>query len=269
MDVVVVGAAGRKGRAQIQAVHASGGALSLAGAVERPGSPALGQDAGVLAGLGPLGIAVTDDALPLVVTAQAILDFTTPATSVAVAGLAAQARVVHVCGSTGFTPDEEARLRAAARHAVLIKSGNFSLGVNVLAAVARKVARALPASFDIEVVEMHHRQKVDAPSGTALLLAEAAARGRGLDLAAATIPPRDGHTGARPPGGIGFASLRGGTVVGDHAVIFAGAGERLELVHRAEDRSLFAQGALAACLWGKGRKPGLYSMADVLDLNDA
>jgi 4-hydroxy-tetrahydrodipicolinate reductase len=165
--------------------------------------------------------------------------------------------------------DEEARMAAAARHAVLIKSGNFSLGVNVLAAVARKVAKALPSSFDIEVVEMHHRQKVDAPSGTALLLAKAAAEGRGLDLASATIPPRDGHTGARPAGGIGFASLRGGTVVGDHSVVFAGAGERVELVHRAEDRSLFAQGALAACLWGKGRKPGLYSMADVLDLNDA
>lgn len=268
MDVVVAGAAGRMGRALVRAIAASGGKLRLGGATEPPGSPHLGRDAGELAGVGPLGVATVDDPLPLIVGARGVFDFTAPAASVALAGLCAQARIVHVIGTTGFSGADEAAIRAAARHATIIQSGNFSLGVNVLAAAARKVAKALPVSFDIEVVEMHHRAKVDAPSGTALLLARAAAEGRGLDLGAATIPARDGHTGPRPEGRIGFASLRGGTVVGDHSVVFAGDGERIELVHRAEDRGLFANGALVAMLWGRGVKPGLYSMADVLGLAD-
>jgi 4-hydroxy-tetrahydrodipicolinate reductase len=266
MRLVVVGAAGRMGRTLIKAVAETQGCV-LSAAIERPGSPAIGQDAAVLAGLPAGGVLVTDDALPAFVEAEGVLDFTSPEASVAFAGLAAQARITHVVGTTGLEPGHLARLEAAARHAAIIRSGNMSLGVNLLAALVRKVAATLGTDWDIEIAEMHHRMKVDAPSGTAVLLGEAAAEGRGVDLAQARVAVRDGQVGARPAGAIGFAALRGGTVVGDHKVIFAGAGERLELAHVAEDRSLFAQGAVRAALWGRGRKPGLYSMADVLGLD--
>jgi len=173
-----------------------------------------------------------------------------------------------VIGTTGLQPADMARLEAASRHAPLVRSGNMSLGINLLAALVRRTARTLGVDWDIEVLEMHHRMKVDAPSGTALLLGEAAAEGRDVALASPAVRARDGVTGARPPATIGFASLRGGTVVGDHSVIFAGDGERITLSHRAEDRGLFARGAIKAALWARGRKPGLYSMADVLDLAD-
>ncbi len=267
MRLVVVGAAGRMGRTIVRLVAESEG-LVLGGALEAVGSPMLGQDPGTLAGCAAAGLAITDDALPLVVEADGIIDFSTPATSVALAALAAQARIVHVIGTTGFSPDDLARLEAAARHATIVRSGNMSLGVNLVAALTKKAAAALGESFDIEIVEMHHRMKVDAPSGTALLLSEAAAAGRGVALDEAAVRGRDGITGARAPGTIGFASLRGGTVVGDHAVIFAGEGERIELVHKAEDRAIFARGALKAAVWARGRKPGLFSMADVLGLPD-
>jgi len=195
-----------------------------------------------------------------------VLDFTMPDATVAFAGLAAQARIVHVVGTTGLEESHLRRLEAASHHACIIRSGNMSLGVNLLAGLVRRVAATLGSDWDIEIVEMHHRMKVDAPSGTAVLLGEAAAAGREVALAEARVAVRDGQVGVRPPGAIGFASLRGGSVVGEHAVIFAGAGERLELVHKAEDRGLFAQGALRAASWGRGRKPGLYSMADVLGL---
>jgi 4-hydroxy-tetrahydrodipicolinate reductase len=266
MRLVVVGAAGRMGRMLVKAIHESEG-CTLAGAIERPGSAAIGQDAGVLAGLPASGVPVTDEALPAFVEAEGVLDFTTPDATVAFAALAAQARIVHVVGTTGLEPRHLAKLEAAARHAPLIRSGNMSLGVNLLAGLVRKVAATLGTDWDIEIVEMHHRMKVDAPSGTAVLLGEAAAQGRAVDLAQVRDAGRDGMTGARAPGAIGFAALRGGTVVGDHRVIFAGGGERLELAHVAEDRGLFAQGALKAALWGRGRKPGLYSMADVLGLD--
>lgn len=226
----------------------------------------MGKDAGEVAGAGHLAVPITTDPLEVFTRIEGALDFTTPGTSVATAALAAQARIVHVIGTTGFSEEEEAKLAAAARHAVIIKSGNMSLGVNVLAALVEKAAQALDERFDIEIVEMHHKHKVDAPSGTARLLAEAAALGRNVPLKEHSVSGRHGHTGARPVGVIGFASLRGGGVVGDHTVIFAGAGERLELTHRAEDRQLFARGALAAVLWGRGREPGLYSMRDVLGL---
>lgn len=266
MRLVVVGAAGRMGRMLIRAVHEAPGCVLFA-AIERTGSEAIGQDAGVLAGLPACGVVVSDDALPAFVAAEGVLDFTTPDATVAFAALAAQARIVHVVGTTGMEPAHLARLEAAGRHAAIIRSGNMSLGVNLLAALVRKVAATLGSDWDIEIAEMHHRMKVDAPSGTAVLLGEAAAEGRAVELAQARVAVRDGQTGARPAGAIGFASLRGGTVVGDHKVIFAGAGERLELAHIAEDRGLFAQGALKAALWGRGRKPGLYSMADVLGLD--
>ncbi|PZU84493.1 MAG: 4-hydroxy-tetrahydrodipicolinate reductase [Chelatococcus sp.] len=266
MRLVVVGAAGRMGRMLIRAVIETPG-CRLAAAIERPGSEMLGQDAGVLAGLPAIGVPVTEDALAAFVEADGVLDFTAPEATIAFAALAAQARIVHVVGTTGLGPEHLARLEAAGRHATIIRSGNMSLGVNLLAALVRKVAATLDTDWDIEIVEMHHRMKVDAPSGTAVLLGEAAAEGRKVDLAQARVAVRDGHTGAREPGTIGFATLRGGTVVGEHKVIFAGAGERLELNHLAEDRGLFARGAIKAALWGRGRKPGLHSMADVLGLD--
>lgn len=267
MRLIVAGASGRMGRALIRAVAETEGA-ELAGALERPDSPHLGQDAGELAGAGPLGVAVTDDALPLVAAADGLLDFTAPDATVALAELAAQARIVHVIGTTGFSSAHVAAIEAAARHAVIIRSGNMSLGVNLLAALVRQAAKALGPDWDIEVLEMHHRAKVDAPSGTALLLGEAAAQGRGVALAERSVRVRDGHTGPRAEGTIGFATLRGGSVVGDHTVILAGAGERVELSHRAEDRMIFARGAVKAALWGFRRKPGHYGMADVLGLHE-
>jgi len=264
MKLVVTGAAGRMGQALIRAIHATPG-LTLVGAVERQGSPALGKDAGMLAGVGENGIAVTDDPLPAFAQAEGVLDFTAPAATVEHAMLAAQARIVHVIGTTGLGPGDEEKIAAAARHAVIVKSGNMSLGVNLAAILVEQAARALPAeAFDIEIVEMHHRHKVDAPSGTALLLGEAAARGREIGLANSSVRVRDGHTGPRPEGSIGFASLRGGSVVGDHEVMFAGEGERIVISHLAQDRGIFAAGALRAVQWGRGRKPGLYSMRDVL-----
>ncbi|WP_407519334.1 4-hydroxy-tetrahydrodipicolinate reductase [Methylobacterium oryzisoli] len=265
MRLVVVGASGRMGRMLIQAIAGTGG-CTLAGAVEREGAEAVGQDAGTLAGLPPLGVAVTDDPLRVFAEADGVLDFTAPAATVFYAELAAQARIVHVVGTTGLQPDDLAKLAAAARHARIVRSGNMSLGVNLLAGLVRKVAATLGEDFDIEILEMHHRHKVDAPSGTALLLGEAAAEGRAVALAERKVAVRDGHTGARPPGSIGFATLRGGSVVGDHSVIFAGAGERIELGHRAEDRGIFARGAVRAALWAQGQPPGLYGMNDVLGL---
>jgi 4-hydroxy-tetrahydrodipicolinate reductase len=265
MRLVVIGAAGRMGRTLVRLVSETDGAV-LSGALEREGSLALGEDAGLLAGCGSAHVPITADALPLVAQADGILDFSTPGTSVALAALAAQARIVHIIGTTGFDADDLAKIKAAARHATIVRSGNMSLGVNLLAGLARQAAKALGAEFDIEIVEMHHRMKVDAPSGTALLLGEAVAQGRGLELGTHSERGRDGMTGPRQRGAIGFASLRGGTVVGEHSVILAGEGERIELSHRAEDRAIFARGALKAALWARGRKPGLYSMADVLGL---
>ncbi|RWE05138.1 MAG: 4-hydroxy-tetrahydrodipicolinate reductase, partial [Mesorhizobium sp.] len=175
---------------------------------------------------------------------------------------------VHIIGTTGCSADDDAKIAAAARHATIVKSGNMSLGVNLLAVLVEQAARALePQDFDIEILEMHHKHKVDAPSGTALLLGEAAAKGREIALEDNSVRVRDGHTGVRKPGTIGFATLRGGSVVGEHSVIIAGTGERITLSHQAEDRAIFARGAVKAALWARGRKPGLYSMRDVLGLS--
>ena len=266
MGLVVVGAAGRMGQAITRAVSAIEG-VRLVGALDRKGAPAIGRDAGELAGLGPIGIAITDDPLPLFANADGVVDFSAPAASVEYAGYAAQARIVHIIGTTGCSIEDESAIEAAARHATIVKSGNMSLGVNLLAAMVEQAARALPAAdFDIEILEMHHRHKVDAPSGTALLLGEAAARGRDIALAERSVRVRDGHAGAREAGTIGFATLRGGSVIGDHSVLLAGTGERITLSHQAEDRAIFARGAVQAALWAKDRKPGLYSMRDVLGL---
>jgi 4-hydroxy-tetrahydrodipicolinate reductase len=259
--IAVMGAAGRMGRALIAEVAASAEAR-LSGALVRPGDPCLGEDAGSLAGLEPLGVPVTDDPLEIVARSRALLDFTEPEASLGFAVLAAQARAVHVIGTTGFDEGQVARLGPVGRHAVVVRAGNTSLGVSLLAGLARRVAEALP-DWDVEVLETHHRMKRDAPSGTALMLGEAVARGRGTRLADALAVDRDG---ARPEGAIGMASLRMGDVVGEHEVAFAGRGERVVLRHVATDRAIFARGALRAALWGLGRKPGLYGMADVLGL---
>jgi len=267
MGLVVVGAGGRMGQTLIRVIHEMEGVV-LAGAVERQGSPALGRDAGELAGVGSLGVTITDDPLAAFSKADGVLDFTAPAASVEFAGYAAQARIAHVIGTTGFSADDEAKISAAARHATIVKSGNMSLGVNLLATLVKQAAKALGANdFDIEVLEIHHRHKVDAPSGTALLLGQAAAEGRGISLEDNSVRVRDGHTGAREAGTIGFATLRGGSVVGEHSVILAGAGERIVLSHNAEDRSIFARGAVKAALWARDKKPGVHSMLDVLGLN--
>ena len=266
MKLVVVGAAGRMGRTLVRIIAETQGAV-LAGAIEREDSPHLGQDAGVLAGTGPNGVMVSSDTLPVFAKADGVLDFTSPAATVGFAAYAAQAHVVHVIGTTGCSADDEAKIQAAARHTPIVKSGNMSLGVNLLGVLVKQAARALGADFDIEILEMHHRHKVDAPSGTALLLGRAAAEGRGIDLADHSVRVRDGHTGPRPEGSIGFATLRGGSVVGAHSVILAGAGERIVLSHHAEDRAIFARGAVKAALWAHGRKSGLYSMLDVLGLS--
>jgi 4-hydroxy-tetrahydrodipicolinate reductase len=253
------------GQALIRAVSATEGCV-LAGGVEAKGSPAVGRDLGEVAGLESLGVAITDDPLPVFAKADGVLDFTSPSATVAFATLSAQARIVHVIGTTGLSADDQEKIKAAARHAVIVKSGNMSLGVNLLAALAERVAQTLGPDFDIELLEFHHRHKRDAPSGTALMLGEAAARGRKTNLASHSVRARDGDIGPRREGDIGFAVMRGGDVVGDHRVMFAGDGERIELAHVATDRGIFAKGAVRAALWAKGRTPGLYSMADVIGL---
>lgn len=265
MRLIVTGAGGRMGRTLVRAIAELPG-VTLAAAVEAPASPFVGQDSGVLAGIGANNIAIGSDLAKAARAADGVIDFTVPAATLANAEISAAHGLVHVIGTTGLSASDESAIRRAAARGVIVKSGNMSLGVNLLAALVRRVAKALDDDFDVEIVEMHHNRKVDAPSGTALLFGEAAAQGRGVDLATHSARARDGHTGPRKAGDIGFAALRGGTVVGDHSVIFAGPHERIELTHKAEDRMIFARGAIKAALWARGRAPGLYSMADVLGL---
>ena len=267
MRLVIAGAGGRMGRTLIHAIAVTKG-VTLAGAIEAADSAVIGRDAGELAGLGANGVKVGSDAAPLLNAVDGLIEFTSPAVTLALAELTAAAGVVHVIGTTGHSAEQEAIIAQAASRARIVKSGNMSLGVNLLAALVKRVAQTLGDDYDVEILEMHHNKKIDAPSGTALMLGRAAAAGRGIDLAHHSVRGRDGLTGARTPGDIGFASLRGGTVVGEHTVIFAGPAERVELTHRAEDRMIFARGALHAALWARDKKPGLYSMADVLGLRD-
>lgn len=263
--IVVAGASGRMGQMLIRTILASDRAR-LVGCLERADAPWIGRDVGQAMGGAPLGIVVTDDPLEAFARAQAVIDFTTPAATVQFAALAAQARAVHVIGTTGLEPGHLHAISLAAHHAVVVRAGNMSLGVNLLVRLTRLVAEALDADWDIEVVEAHHRMKVDAPSGTALMLGGAAAQGRGVALDAVRDAGRDGITGARRRGAIGFSSVRGGDIVGEHDVIFAGEGERIVLRHVASDRAIFARGALRAALWGQSQKPGEYDMMDVLGL---
>ncbi len=265
VGVAVLGAAGRMGRTLVAAVLENP-AARLSGATVRPGHPWAGLDLGTALGGAPLGVAVTDDPVEAFARSQAALDFTAPEATMLHAELAAQARLVHVLGTTGLAREDLERLAAAGRHAVIVRAGNMSLGVNLLAVLVRRAAAALGPDYDVEIVEMHHRHKADAPSGTALLLGQAAAAGRGVALDEVAVRGREGMTGARIPGTIGFASLRGGSVAGDHQVILAAEGERIELGHRAESRAVFARGAIEAALWLSGKHAGLYSMTDVLGL---
>ncbi len=263
--VVITGASGRMGQSLIRELDGFG-KLRLVGAVERSGHDWIGRDLGEAMGGNAKGVLVTDDPLEAFAKAQAVIDFTSPAATVAHAALAAQARAVHVIGTTGLSDDDLTKLEAAARHAVIVRAGNMSLGVNLLTQLTKKVAAALDEDFDIEVIESHHNQKVDAPSGTALMLGEAAAEGRGVALNDVSDRGRDGITGARKRGDIGFTAIRGGDIVGEHDVIFAAAGERIVLRHLATDRQIFARGALKAALWGQDKAPGSYDMLDVLGL---
>lgn len=263
--IVITGASGRMGQMLVKTVLESDRAR-LVGAVERPDHAWVGQDIGVAMGGAAVGVTVTDQPLESFAKAQAVIDFTSPAATLAFSKLAAQARAVHVIGTTGMTAEEIAALEPASHHAVLIRAGNMSLGVNLLVQLTKKVAAALDDDFDIEVIEAHHHHKVDSPSGTALMLGDAAAAGRGVSLADVSDRGRDGITGARKKGDIGFTAIRGGDIVGEHDVLFAAAGERIILRHMATDRRIFARGALKAALWGQDKKPGQYDMVDVLGL---
>ncbi len=265
LNIVVVGASGHMGRMLVAAVLDDPDAV-VSGATEAPGSPALGRDAGELAGREAIGVSVTDDPVPLFAAADAVLDFTSPAATERHSELAAQARCVHVAGTSGLSDDQEAALSRAARHTAIIHAPNTSVGVVLLQALTRQVAGILGADWDIEICEMHHRRKVDAPSGTALALGREAAAGRGVELGEVRQSVRDGITGPRRAGDIGFATMRGGTVTGEHSVVFAGEHERLTLGHVATSREIYARGALRAAHWGSGKPPGLYTMRDVLGL---
>ncbi len=264
--IAVMGASGRMGQMLVQAIEENDNS-HLVGVTERVGHDWIGRDLGECLGSAANGIIVSDDPLEVLAHSHAVVDFTSPEATVLHSELAAQARITHVIGTTGLEESHLAKIAAAARHAIVVRAGNMSLGVNLLTVLTRKVAAALDMDFDIEIAEMHHRHKVDAPSGTALMLGEAAAEGRGVNLADVSDRGRDGETGARKRGDIGFVSLRGGDVVGEHDVIFAGEGERIILRHIASDRMLFARGAIKAALWGQSQKPGEYTMLDVLGLD--
>lgn len=263
--IAVMGVSGRMGQMLLRVTGESDLAV-LAAAVERPGHPWIGQDAGTAAGGAALGLTVTQDVDAALSRADAVIDFTTPEATVALASRAAAAGVAHVIGTTGFTDADLEAIAQAAQTGVSVRAGNMSLGVNLLVGLTEQVAQALGPDFDIEIVEAHHRHKVDAPSGTALMLGEAAAAGRGQRLTDVADRARDGITGARASGAIGFHAIRGGDYVGEHDVIFAGSGERIVLRHVASDRSVFARGALRAAIWAQGQPPGAYSMRDVLGL---
>lgn len=259
MKIGIVGCGGRMGQMLVKAVEAAQGAV-LAGGTERPGSSLVGGTTGTT------GAPVHDNAAALFAAADAVIDFTAPAATVAHAALAAETGTVLVVGTTGLSKEDEAVLVEAAKKVAVVYAPNFSVGVNLLMALTERAAAILGDDYDIEIVEMHHRRKVDAPSGTALGLGRAAAKGRAVELEQVWCKSRDGHTGARPKGEIGFATLRGGDVIGDHTVMFAAEEERVELTHKASTRAVFAKGAVRAALWAQGQKPGLYSMRDVLGL---
>lgn len=265
LDVAVMGVSGRMGQmfATLLADHTE---AQLSAATEAPGHPWVGQDVGIAMGGAARGVIVTADARAAIAGSRATIDFTAPAPTVNHARIAAETGAVMIIGTTGFSDADLEALEACGEKTVIMRAGNMSLGVNLLTELTRKVAAALGEDYDIEVVEAHHRHKVDAPSGTALMLGEAAAEGRGVTLRDAEDRGRDGITGERTPGAIGFHAIRGGDIVGEHDVIFAGPGERITLRHVASDRGVFARGAIRAAIWGQAQAPGSYDMMDVLGL---
>ncbi|PUB17586.1 4-hydroxy-tetrahydrodipicolinate reductase [Yoonia sediminilitoris] len=264
--IVITGGSGKMGQMLVKTVLESD-RCTLAGVLEQPGHAWVGQDIGTLMGGQPVGVSVTDDVAAAFANAQIVIDFTRPAGSIAFAQQAAKAGIIHIIGTTGLTDDDMAAIRKAAEQTTIVQAGNMSLGVNLLVQLTKQVAAALDEDFDIEVIEAHHNQKVDAPSGTALMLGEAAAEGRGVTLSKVSDSGRDGITGARKRGDIGFSAIRGGDIVGEHDVLFAAPGERIILRHMATDRGIFARGALKAAIWAQNQPSGLYNMLDVLGLS--
>jgi 4-hydroxy-tetrahydrodipicolinate reductase len=265
LKLAIVGAAGRMGRELGKIVADTPGCV-LAGGIEVAGSPHLGADYGALIGLAPSGVKISDNADQVLSEVDGIIDFTVPAATLAMVKRTAALKKIHIIGTTGLDAAGEAAIRDAAIHTRIVKSGNYSLGVNILQGLVKKTAALLGEDFDIEVLEMHHKHKIDAPSGTALMLGQAAADGRAVNLKEKSVRSRDGHTGARKSGDIGFATLRGGAVIGDHTVMFSSDAERIELTHKAQSREMFARGAVRAALWVRDQQPGLYDMQDVLGL---
>lgn len=265
VKIGIMGVAGFMGRMIAKQVHLAAGA-ELAGGTVLKGSAEEGIEIARLAGFDGASPKTTSDAAEVFAASDVVIDFTIPEVTVAHAALAASAGTAFVVGTTGLNKDQEAELAEAAKKIPLVYAPNMSLGVNLLFDLVKKVAAALDESFDIEIVEMHHKRKIDAPSGTALGLGKAAAAGRGVTLDEKGVLSREGVTGPREAGQIGFATLRGGDVVGEHTVIFAGPSERIELTHKATSREIFASGAVKAAIWASGRKPGLYAMSDVLGL---
>jgi 4-hydroxy-tetrahydrodipicolinate reductase len=267
LSIAIAGVAGRMGGALIRAASEAKQEINIVGGTERAGSAALGVDLGTVARIRPVGVAATHDVATAAAKADIWVDFSAPDASLAAIDALAATRVrAAIVGTTGLSAEQEARIAAAAKRIAIVRSNNFSLGVNLLASLVERAASKLRDGWDIEIVETHHHRKIDAPSGTALLLGEAAAQGRAKPLKDLRLPPRDGITGKRPEGGIGFAVVRGGGVVGEHNVIFAAEREVVTLSHQALDRAVFADGALAAAIWAADKPPGLYSMRDVLGL---
>ncbi|MEM1074022.1 MAG: 4-hydroxy-tetrahydrodipicolinate reductase [Pseudomonadota bacterium] len=268
MKIAITGVSGRMGQMLVQTASVTD-RLVLCGALERTGHAWLGQDLGTVMGGASNGIFVSDDVDDVFRKCDVVIDFTAPSATIQFAQACARVGVAHVIGTTGMTDAEIAALEEPAKQIAIVRAGNMSLGVNLLVQLTRRVAAALDADYDIEVIESHHNKKVDAPSGTALMLGKAAAEGRGVSLPAVSDRARDGITGARQRGDIGFTAIRGGDIVGEHDVMFAAAGERITLRHVASDRSVFARGALKAALWTRNRAPGTYDMLDVLGLKDS
>jgi 4-hydroxy-tetrahydrodipicolinate reductase len=265
MKIGILGCAGRMGRMLASQVLSTDGA-ELIGGSEAPGSEFIGQDVAGLVGHDAAGIAVGDDTRALFQASDTVIDFTVPVATAAHAQMAGETGTALIVGTTGLDAAQQDAIANASALVAVVQAANFSVGVNILLGLTERAAGIMGDDYDIEVVEMHHRHKVDAPSGTALALGQAAASGRGVDLDSVSQRVRDGHTGPRKTGDIGFATLRGGDVAGDHTVVFAGDGERLELTHKAGNRAVFASGAVRAALWTAGQSPGLYSMRDVLAL---
>ncbi|WP_060774398.1 4-hydroxy-tetrahydrodipicolinate reductase [Liberibacter crescens] len=271
MRIAIVGAEGRMGRAVIKALltipwlkpH-----IILQEAITRHISDRLGEDIGLMAGEEEIGVALSDDPVSALQNVDGVIDFSSPGNTITIAQLCAERNLVHVIGTTGFSKKDETEIRVAALNgACIVKSANMSIGINLLSIVSKIAARALPSThWDVEIFEMHHRHKVDTPSGTALLLGQAVAEGRNISLHDNSALLRTSESGPRKEGSIGFATLRGGSVVGKHSVIMAGENETITFSHSATDRSVFANGAITAALWAHSQPPGIYSMIDVLGL---